>query len=118
MTVQRRPTGIAVLAGLWVIAGLLWMLSLLAQGGGFGLVSLGIAGLLLAIGYGTWTLKPWAWMAGLAAAILSIFVDVSTLIRDSTQLLVAIPSIVISGLIIWYLTRPQVRAAFGRGAST
>lgn len=117
MTVQRRPTGIAVLAVLWVIAGLLWMFSLLTQGGGFGLVSLGIAGLLLAIGYGTWTLKPWAWAVGLAVAILSLFVDVSTLIRDSTQLVVAIPSIVISGLIIWYLTRPPVKAAFRRGSS-
>lgn len=115
MTVQRRPAGIAILAILWVAAGGLWILSLVTGGGGFGLISVAVAVLLLAIGYGTWTLKPWAWMAGVAAAILSLFVDVSTLIRDSTQLVIAIPSIAISVLIIWYLNTPSVKAAFGRG---
>lgn len=103
-----------VLAILWVIAGVLW-LSLVTQGGGFGLISVGVAGLLLAIGYGTWTLKPWAWAAGLAAAILNLFVDVTTLIRDPTVLVSAIPSMAISGLIIWYLSTTPVKAAFGRG---
>jgi hypothetical protein len=115
MTLQRRPTGVTVLAILWVIAGVLWILSLLNQGGGFGLVSLGVAALLLAIGYGTWTLKSWAWTAGMAAAILNVFVGVSSLIRDSTQLVAAVPSIAISVLIIWYLNTPPVKAAFGRG---
>lgn len=115
MTVPRRPTGITVLAILWVIVGVLWIFPLLtSRGGGFGLVSIGFAALFVAIGYGTWTLKPWAWMAGLAAAILNLFVDVSTLIRDSTVLATAIPSIAISALIIWYLNTPAVKAAFRR----
>lgn len=114
MTAERRPTGITVLAILWVIAGVLWIFSLLTIDGAFGLVSVGIVALLLAIGYGTWTLKPWAWTAGIVLAILNLFIGVSTLIRDSTQLVSAIPSIAISALIIWYLNTPQTKAAFGR----
>jgi hypothetical protein len=48
-------------------------------------------------------------------AILGLFVGVSTLIRDATQVVSAIPSIAISVLIIWYLTTAPVKAAFGRG---
>jgi hypothetical protein len=114
MTAQRRPAGITVLAALWAIVGLLWI-SMITQGGGVGLLSIGVVGLFLALGYGTWALKPWAWALGIAVAILGLFVGVSTLIRDATQVVSAIPSIAISVLIIWYLTTAPVKAAFGRG---
>jgi hypothetical protein len=113
MTLQGRPIGITVLAILWVIVGVLWI-SAVTQGGGLGLLSIGVAGLFLALGYGTWALKPWAWAIGIGAAILELFVGASTLIRDPTQVVSAVPSMVISALIIWYLRTTQVKAAFGR----
>ena len=125
---QQRPTGVAVLA---VAAVALGVLALLAAGawwnaseglallprvhGGERLVALVLraAGLLeLVLAYGVWTLRPWAWTLGVVLEILVILLAVLQLGR--LEPVRHIITITIGVITLWYLTRPRVRAAFGR----
>jgi uncharacterized membrane protein (DUF2068 family) len=128
---MQRPTGITILAVLSFIGGILAILAGLAlvglsgaiaaaAGGGTGLAT--ILGLLLLIfgvleivlGYGFWTLKPWAWSMGVALQGAGIVLNVFQFINNSSQLASVIFSIAISAAILWYLFQPHVKAAFGR----
>ena len=130
---MQRPTGITVLAILSFIGGVLAIFAGLAlvglsgaiasaAGGGGGLAT--ILGLLLLVfgvlelilGYGFWTLKPWAWSMGVALQAAGIVLDVIQFINNGSQLVSVIISIAISAAIIWYLFQPHVKAAFGRPA--
>jgi hypothetical protein len=117
-TARVRPMGVTILAVLSAIGGVLSLL------GGLGLFALGLvifAVLLLAIGaldlafaYGAWTLKPWAWILGIAVAGLGIalaLVNYVTIAPDISSLII---SIAINGVILYYLMTPPVKAAFGR----
>ena len=125
---QERPTGLALLA---VAAAVLGALALLAAGawwnaseglallprvhGGERLVALVLlaAGLLeLVLAYGVWTLRPWAWTLGVVLEILVIVLAVLQLGR--LEPVRHIITITIGVITLWYLTRPRVRAAFGR----
>jgi hypothetical protein len=119
---RERPTGITILAILAAISGVLSLLGGLALFGlgglGLGAGSAALAGLatisgvvLLALGiaylalaYGFWTLKPWAWMV--LNAVMS-----GDIVAGLTG---GIISIVISAIILYYLFQPSVKAAFGR----
>jgi len=94
--------GSAALAGLATISGVV-------------LLALGIA--YLALAYGFWTLKPWAWMLGVALAVISIAWTVLNAVMSGdivAGLTGGIISIVISAIILYYLFQPNVKAAFGR----
>lgn len=128
---KQRPTGVTILAVLAVIGGLLGLCSSLAL---FGLSGLGVASgevssgatgmlygglglvgavLYLLFGFGAWQLKPWAWGLGIAGAGLSIVSNVLNLVAGADILTVAI-GLIIPAIILWYLFRPEIRAAFGR----
>ena len=63
-------------------------------------VLLAFAAAFGAIGWGLWTLKPWARLGAMVTAGLS---------------LVAVPvGTLIGALILWYLLQPEARAAFGQ----
>jgi hypothetical protein len=66
------------------------------------------------LGYGFWTLKPWAWTLGVGLQGAGIALNILQFVNDSTQLVSAIISIAISVAILWYLFQPHVKAAFGR----
>jgi hypothetical protein len=125
---QQRPTGVTVLA---VAAVALGVLALLAAGalwnaseglallprvhGGERFVALVllVAGLCeLVLAYGVWTLRPWAWTLGVALEIVVIVLAVLQLGR--LEPVRHIITITIGAITLWYLTRPRVRAAFGR----
>lgn len=129
---QQRPTGVTILAVLAVIGGLLGLcgsLALFGFGGlgalsgevkagvttflfgGLGLVS---SLLYLAFGFGAWMLKPWAWLLGMIGAGLSIASNVLSLVTGNTTVISVLIGVAISGIIIWYLLRPDIKAAFGR----
>ena len=123
---MQRPTGVTVLAILAAIGGALGLLGSLAIIGlgaafagapGGGMVGiLGFAGLAvsvaaLAFAYGAWTLKPWAWPLGMATFGLSAALAVIGLVSgDFGQVL----SLAIAAAVIYYLTTPSVKQAFGR----
>lgn len=138
---MKRPTGITVLAVIAVIYGsfnlLLALLGLL----GSALKASGVAGaairysagtlayatisdavlgiLLVAFGIGALRLKGWAWTTGVAALVLDVVrqivgvviqgISAGTIVRDSITIVIAL-------LLLWYLFRPNVRAAFGAAA--
>jgi hypothetical protein len=132
----ERPAIVTVGAVLATAAGIVVILGVLA--GAFlihGLASLDagdavivtpglvLAAGYLALGYGAWTLKPWAWTLGVVAGIATIAYSAVILVtqwgelmRDAPALawmgvLVVVATVV--GLVLWF--RPEVKAAFVRG---
>jgi hypothetical protein len=80
------------------------------------MLALGIAALVIA--YGLFKGRPWAWTAavilsaiGIALSILQIAAGVFT--GDFSGII----SLIINGVIIYYLYRPHVKAYFGKAVS-
>jgi len=129
----QRPSGVTILAILEIISGLFELgagaLLLIAAGligglvpeeiPGFGGI---LAGILSAIGivfiilglfaflitYGLWTGQGWAWTLSLIFSIIGIILGILSLPAGIIGLIIDI-------LILYYLTRPHVKAFFGRG---
>lgn len=141
-----RPVGVSVMAAVAVLAGILDVLAGLGDigiGGGFltkigfgtaldgimmivgvGLVAVGVLGLVS--GFGLWTEREWAWLIarlwaslcvviGLVSAGLSLFGTTLT-----SEIIAAIGAAIVPAIagavVLWYLYRPQVKAAFHRSA--
>ncbi len=88
-------------------------------GGGMALI-LGIIAIVIALGqlafaYGAWTLQPWAWMLGIGLQAANIVFSIIAGIANN-NLGGQIVSIIISGIIIYYLMTPPIQKAFGRAA--
>ncbi len=124
-TATSRPTGIAILVILRVLA------AILALGGGLLLGILGgfsrrpvlgsfveivavvleiVAILSLIVSYGLWTGKGWAWITALILAGISAVV---ALIGVVTGHLGRLISLVIEVIVIYYLNTQNVKAFFG-----
>ena len=139
MTQQQRPTGITILAVLAFIGGILGICGglggivggsffggLAASAGASNATALGgmlvvysIIALIFAVadlvfGFGAWTLKPWAWMLGMVLFGLNIVFQLVAVLAGWSTLGGVIISIVIAGVIIYYLLTPDVKKAFGR----
>ena len=138
---MKRPVGITILAVIAVIYGifnlLLALLGLLgsallasrvAAGAikysagtlAYATISDAVLGILfLAFGIGALRLKGWAWTTGITALVLELVrqivgvviqgFSVGTIVRDSITIVIAL-------VLLWYLFRPNVRAAFGTAA--
>jgi uncharacterized membrane protein (DUF2068 family) len=122
----RRPRGIIVLAILQVLASLALLLgglAVMAAGGlvvspdllpGTSALALGAALILLGlisfvIAGGLWSLKPWARTLGIIFAILVLATDIVSIVTGSLD---NVAGVIIDLLLLWYLTRPGVKAAF------
>ncbi len=132
MPKPSRPGGVTVLAILDFLGGILAFFvglfvvalggsGLLAQFGygfasgfvvvaGVAVIIIGLLGLLL--GYGMWTGKEWAW---LLAVILYALGALSSLLSLAGGSFGSIVSLVIYGILLWYLWKPHVKAYFGKG---
>ncbi len=117
---RERPSGVAVLAILQFILGVLLIMAgafLLAGQLGDGLaedVLATLGGLLLfmaivgfLLGWGLWSLRPWARTIALIFACLWVIVGLLT-VTIGVGIIVALLAI----LILWYLMRPEIKAAF------
>ncbi len=80
----------------------------------FGIGLLAIAFASFVVAYGLLKGLGWAWTV---TAILSIISIVFNAISIATGNIAAIIGIIISGIIIYYLYRPHVKAYFGKGVS-
>ena len=128
MTMPARPLGISILAVLSAIGGVLGVLGGLAIFGlGAAAGAAGIGAILalillvsafvsLALAYGFWTLKPWAWPVGMGLEILGLVLSGLQVITGSVSISGVLVSVIISAAIIYYLLTPNVKAAFGRSA--
>ncbi|MEW6605108.1 MAG: hypothetical protein AB1351_10550 [Thermoproteota archaeon] len=87
-------------------------------GGGLaavGGVMLALAVLSFVVAYGLLKGRSWAWMLTVILAIISIAVNA---ISIATGNLGGIVSVIISGVILYYLYRPHVKAYFGKGITS
>ena len=126
-----RPLGVMILGGLNLIEGVwnLWIATMyLGMGiaavftldsaavGGYGVaygILVGVVGaLLLIIAGGYFYLEGWAWLYGMLVNGLNLILAVlSVVFTGSAPVIVGI---VIPLIVLWYLNRPDIRAAFGR----
>jgi hypothetical protein len=130
---QQRPTGITILAVLSAIGGVLsvfggFTLAFLgtvvgaATGeGGIGALGFVFGGLTLILGFvgialavGFWTLRPWAWPLGVILELANIGVSVAQVALGYASLFSVAISVVVAGIILYYLNQPHIKRAFGR----
>jgi hypothetical protein len=126
---MNRPTGVTVLAILSFIGAffsilgglaLLGLSGFLGAVGGTGLAVLfGVYALVWGviavwIAYGLWTLNAGIWRWALFLQVAGILVTIIEIVLQYASISGGIISIVINGIIIYYLTTPGVRAAFGQ----
>jgi len=127
---SARPIGITILAVLAVLATVLSVIvasDLIGTGtttgstsrlGGLapvlGVVLILVGALNLVLAYGFWTLKSWAWPLGVGLWAASIVLDVLQYLNDNSLLVTMAISVLIGVAVLYYLFRPQVKAAFGR----
>ena len=73
--------------------------------------------LSIVVAGGLFTLKGWAWLLTVVVLGVRVVVDVFAILTHgmgSTLGSAALGNLVISGLILFYFMRPNVKAAFGR----
>jgi MFS family permease len=129
---MERPFGVTLLAILAIIDALMafgtasmvgfmfGMMESMIPGGaggifaGIGMIIAGVAvifGLIyLLLAWGLWTGKGWAWTVMMIFSILGLIGGIISLIA-----FVGIVPLIINILILYYLTRPHVKAFFGKG---
>jgi hypothetical protein len=81
----------------------------------FGVVLVAIAIVSFVVAYGLLKGKGWAWTVSIILSIISIVWNAITLVTAAN--FGGIISIIISGVILYYLFRPHVKAYFGKGGS-
>ncbi len=79
-----------------------------------GAVLLAIAIVSFVVAYGLLKGLGWAWTVTVILSIISIVLNVLSIAAGN---LASIISIIISGIILYYLYRPHVKAYFGKGVS-
>jgi hypothetical protein len=80
----------------------------------FGVVILAIAIASFVVAYGLLKGLGWAWTVTVILSIISIILNAISIATGNVG---AIISIIISGIILYYLYRPRVKAYFGKGIS-
>ncbi|MGO8947435.1 MAG: hypothetical protein ACLQUY_07185 [Ktedonobacterales bacterium] len=138
---MKRPVGVTILAVIAIIYGIFSLLlallgllgSALLASGTYGAaihysagtlvyatISDAVLGILyLAFGFGAFRLKGWAWTTGVVALVLDVLRNIVSVVMrgfSAGTIVVPIITIVIALLVLWYLFRPNVRAAFGKAA--
>jgi len=130
---NQRPTGVTILAILAFVGGILSILSALAllglggflAGAGygglavfFGIYALVWGALALWIGWGFWQLRPSAWRWGIILMVIGAVITIIQIpLGYSGGIASAAISVAIDLAVIYYLTTPAVRAAFGQSTS-
>jgi hypothetical protein len=77
-----------------------------------GIVCLVVGIAEFAFAYGAWEVKPWAWWLGIGLQIVVSILELAAVGVDAGG------SVLISGIIVYYLWRPHVQKAFGRTPGT
>ncbi len=120
-----RPTGVTILAILEWIGGALAILGSLGTvaisgfAGAFGgfIIIMGIVSLVMGVasivvGWGLWTLKKWAWNIALILGAIAIIISLASIVFNPRGIMGQILGLAINGAVIYYLTRPHIKACF------
>lgn len=115
---KNRPLGVTIIAILAVIGGIGSLLSGFAVMAIVPFVGIVLGGILIVIGlayfavaYGLWKGLNWAWTITLIVSAIGIIVGIGSIIVGNTG---AIFHVIINGIVIYYLYRPNVKAYFGK----
>lgn len=128
---MNRPLGVTIIAVLAIINGLLGLClpGALIVGSGVATLVAGPLGLIgicgglllaagpllwLAVGFGAWNLRPWAWWLGMIATGITV-VGVVINVLNGIGILQAVASAPLSIILFIYLLLPDSRRAFGIG---
>lgn len=124
---KHRPLGVTIIAILTAIGGIVFLVSGISGivaapfVSDFGGVSVGIGIIFLIMGiaylvitYGLWKGKRWAWTVTLILSVIGIILAIASIAVGNVG---AIVSIIIHGVVIYYLYRPNVKAFFGKQSS-
>ena len=125
---RDRPLGVSILAGLAIVVGIVSLCGGLASVFSFGIGAIGsifgiseasglgagIYGLAWGLitvffGYGLWNLRSWARLGTILLQAINLVYAVIALFTPPS---VPWVSAIIAAVIIWYLTRPSIKAAF------
>ncbi len=125
---MQRPTGVTILAVVAAIGGLLSLLgglSLLGLGavfaaytglGGlaalFGLIIIVLGVAELALAYGFWGLRSWAWTWGITIEAVGVVIALVELVLGYGGISGFVVGLVVAGIVIYYLNMPDIRKAF------
>jgi hypothetical protein len=121
-TGRKRPLGVTIVAILMIINGVILIaaglsgitvgalmeIPLIGVSSGV-LVALGVAALIVA--WGLIKGKGWAWIVTVILSIISIIMSVIAIAGGNFG---SIINLIISGVILYYMYRPEVKAYFGR----
>ena len=113
-----RPFGLSAIAILAVIGGALGLLEglgLLKFEGGiafYGLCLIGTSAGDLAVAWGLWQLRPWGWTAGVSVVTAQIALAMWAMLGGLIG--AGLISLVVNGIVLWYLDKPETRVIFGR----
>ncbi len=138
---MKRPVGVTIIAVIAIIYGIfslfLALLALLGQAIlasglahravsysagtlAYAMITDAVLGILyLAFGIGAFQLKRWAWATGVGALVLDVVRQIVGIIIhgfSASNAVGFIITIVVAVVVLGYLFRPHVRAAFGRAA--
>jgi hypothetical protein len=125
---RTPPIGVAVLGFFALVNGIAALIIGLQLMGvvAFGPVSTGsgvffwgllafLLGLLyVAVAYGAWTVRIWAWTFGMLVAVLGIFNAVMILFATA-DLAKGLAAALLPGIVLWYLNTAGVKDAFVEG---
>ena len=79
-----------------------------------GAILIGLAIFSFVVAWGLLKGREWAWTATVVLSVISIVFGVVSLVAGNW---LSIINIIISGVIIYYMYRPHVKAYFGKGVS-
>lgn len=120
---MNRPLGVTIIAILLIVGGIVGILEALDYLGvldlfglddnsGVGIGILIVAAANLLVGFGFWGLQSWAWTVAVVVTILRLIGAVVGFFVGGVA--GGIFGLVIVVIILWYLFRPEVKAAFGK----
>ena len=104
LIVGLRYTGIVAFGPLQTGSGVFLM----------GVIAIVYGVLYLALAYAAWTLRTWAWLAGMLLGALGIFNAVLVLLATG-DLASGVAVALLPALVLWYLNQDAVRARFVEG---
>lgn len=123
---MNRPTGVAILSVLAGIAGVfqfligVYALGFVLFGPGLHGTNLALAGwaslilgiIWLAVSGALWSLRPWAWIFGMIVAIFAVVDGIWIMLVGDNTVAAGIGSIIFPLIVLFYLNRESVKAAF------
>jgi len=79
-----------------------------------GLANLVVGVSSLALAFGFWLQRSWAWGLGIAVFALSLVVDVISVAAGVASFVSVLFLGAIAAVVLWYLYQPKVKALYGR----